>query len=367
MPATTPPLLFIGGYAPAGQPGLQACRFDPATGALTAFASFSGILNPAFLVTHPNGRWLYCVSETSQAESGDHGAVWALRYGAAPGGGPFTIEPLNHQSSRGDAPCHLRLDGTGRWLIVTNYTSGSAAVYPIQTDGALGEMADFVQHHGHGPNAVRQEGPHTHSSIMTPDDRYAVIAELGLDQLLIYELDHTTGKLRLHGTAPAEPGAGPRHMAFHPDGQHLYVANELNSTIAVYTYDAAAGSLRPGQVLPTLPPTAPGAAVPENTVADIHLDSAARRVYVSNRGHNSLAAYDIDSGGQLTPAGFWPCGGNWPRNFALAPGGRTMLVANQYSNEVSVLPLDGPQGVIGSAMGSLAAPGPACIEFAPTL
>ncbi len=362
MSASTQPLLFVGGYAPAGQPGLQACRFDPASGALTAVASFTGILNPAYLVAHPNGRWLYAVSETSRAESGDYGAVWALRYAAGPAGGPVTIEPLNHQSSRGDAPCHLRLDATGRWLLLTNYTSGSAAVYPVQPDGTLGAMADFVQHHGHGPNAERQEGPHTHSSLMTPDNRFAVIAELGLDQLLIYALDQATGKLSLRGAAPSRPGAGPRHLAFHPDGQHLYAANELDSTIALYDYDAAAGSLRERQVLPTLPPGAP-----ENTVADIHLDSTAKRVYVSNRGHNSLAAYDIGAGGQLTPAGFWPCGGNWPRNFALAPGGGYMLVANQYSNAVAVLPLNGPADLIGSAVASLAAPGPACIEFAPTL
>ncbi len=360
MPATAQPLLFVGGYAPVGQPGLQACRFDPTGGALTAISSFGGILNPAFLAAHPNGRWLYAVSETSRAESGDFGAVWALRYEATPDGAAVQIEPLNHQSSRGDAPCHLRLDATGRWLLLTNYTSGSAAVYPVQPDGSVGELADFVQHHGRGPNPERQEGPHTHSSLMTPDNRFAVIAELGLDQLLIYELDQRNGKLRLHAAAPSRPGAGPRHLAFHPDGRHLYAANELDSTIALYEYDAAAGSLSERQVLPTLPPGAP-----QNTVADIHLDPAARRAYVSNRGHNSLAAYAIGAGGQLTPAGFWPCGGNWPRNFALAPGGGFMLVANQYSNLVSVLPLDGPAALIGSAVASLPAPGPACIEFAP--
>jgi 6-phosphogluconolactonase len=356
MPSSTQPLVFVGGYALIGQPGLQACRFDPASGALKAIASFSGILNPGFLVAHPNGRWLYAASETSQAESGHFGEVWALRYDVE----PFTIEPLNHQSSRGDAPCHLRLDASGRWLLVTNYSTGSAAVYPIRADGSLGEMADFVQHHGHGPNPQRQEGPHTHSSIMTPGNRFAVIADLGLDQLLIYELDQHTGKLRLHGAAPSQPGAGPRHLAFHPDGQHLYAANELDSTIALYDYDAASGSLRERQVLATLPPGAP-----ENTVADIHIDSAGKRVYVSNRGHNSIAAFEISAGGQLVLAGCWPCGGNWPRNFALAPGGRYMLVANQYSNAVSVLPLAGPEGVIGSAVATLAGPGPGCIEFAP--
>jgi 6-phosphogluconolactonase len=356
MPTSNRPLLFVGGYAPVGQAGIQACRFDPASGALTVVASFSGILSPGFLVAHPNGRWLYTASETSRAESGSYGEVWALRYEAE----PFTIEPLNHRSSRGDAPCHLRLDATGRWLLVTNYSTGSAAIYPVRDDGSLGEVTEFVEHHGHGPNPARQEGPHTHSSIMTPDNRFAVVADLGLDQLLIYELDQSTGKLRPRGAGAAEPGAGPRHLAFHPDGQHLYAANELNSTIALYDYDAGRGSLRQRQVLPTLPPGAP-----ENTVADIHITADSKRVYVSNRGHNSLAAYDIGADAHLAPAGFWSCGGNWPRNFALAPGGRFMLVANQYSNMVSVLPLDGPTGAIGSAVASLPAIGPGCIEFAP--
>lgn len=356
MTTANQPLLFISGYARAGEVGVQACRFDPASGSLTSIAAFSSINHPGFVVAHPNGRWLYVASEMSRAEFGRYGEVWALRYESE----PFKFEALNHQTSRGDAPCHLRLDATSRWLLVANYTSGSAAIYPIQADGSLGEMTDFVEHHGHGPNAARQEGPHAHSSIMTPDNRFAIVADLGLDQLLIYELDQATGKLRPHGAAGAEPGAGPRHMAFHTDGRHLYAANELNSTVALYEYDAAAASLRPLQVLPTLPAADPG-----STVADIHIDAGGQRVFVSNRGHNSLAAFNIGAEGRLAPAGFWSCGGNWPRNFALAPGGRFVLVANQYSNVVSVLTLDRPDGLVGSAVASLPAGGPACIEFAP--
>ena len=359
MSTSTQPLLFVGGYAAKGQAGIQACRLDLDSGALTAIASFDGLTNPGFLAAHPNGRWLYAASETSRASNnGNFGEVWALRYAAD--AEPFRIEALNHQSSQGDAPCHLRLDATGRWLLVANYTSGSAAVYPIQADGSLGEMTSFVEHHGHGPNPARQEGPHTHSSIFSPDNRFAILAELGLDQLLVYELDQATGKLRPHGTAPARPGAGPRHLAFHPDGKHLYAANELDSTIALYDYDAASGSLHERQFLPTLPQTDP-----ESTVADIHIAASGKRVYVSNRGHNSLAVFDIGAEGKLSLAGFWSCGGNWPRNFALAPGGRFVLVANQYSNWVSVLPLDGPQGAVGSAVASLPAIAPGVIEFAP--
>jgi 6-phosphogluconolactonase len=358
MTTSNQPLLFISGYAPAGEVGLQACRFDPANGALTSIASFSDIPLPGYVVAHPNGRWLYVASELTRSKHGQYGDVWALSYDAR--AQPFAFNVLNHQTSRGDDPCHLRLDATNRWLLVANYTSGSAAVYPVRADGSLGEMTDFVEHHGRGPNADRQAGAHVHSSIMSPDNRFAIFADLGVDQLVIYELDQATGKLRPHGAGSAEPGAGPRHMAFHPDGKHLYAANELNSTIALYNYDAAAGSLTRAQVLPTLP-----AADPSSTVADIHIDASGKRVLVSNRGHNSLAAFNIGAEGKLTTAGIWSCGGNWPRNFALAPGGRFVLVANQYSNFVSVLPLDGPGGLAGSAVATLPAIGPACIEFAP--
>lgn len=364
MPSSDQPLVFVSGYALAGQVGLQACRFDPATGALSAFGSFSGITSPGYIVAHPNGRWLYAASEIAKSEFGRYGEVFALRYVADTDADAerFKIEIINQQTSRGDAPCHLRLDATGRWLLVANYSTGNGAIYPIREDGSLGEMTDFIEHHGAGPNPGRQEGPHVHSSILTPDNRYAIFADLGLDQLVIYALDQSTGKLRLHGHGDAVPGAGPRHMAFHPDGRHLYAANELDSSIALYDYDAAAGTLTRQQVLPTLPQPDPS-----STVADIHIDAAGQRVFVSNRGHNSLAVFNIGAAGQLSLAGIFSCGGNWPRNFALAPGGRFVLVGNQLGNEVTVLPLDGPQGLIGAAVASLPAIGPGCIEFAPAL
>src|SRR5260221_5357193 len=168
MAPSNQPLLFISGYAAAGQVGLQACRFDPATGALRVIGTFTGLVNPGFVVAHPNGRWLYAASEITNSEFGRYGEVFALRYTAD----PFKIEVINQQTSRGDSPCHLRLDATGHWLLLANYTSGSAAIYPVNEDGSLGEMADFVEHHGHGPNAARQEAAHAHSSILTPDNRY---------------------------------------------------------------------------------------------------------------------------------------------------------------------------------------------------
>jgi 6-phosphogluconolactonase len=355
-PATSSvqPLLFVGGYAPATQQGLHAFRFDDATGALTARGSFTGIVNPSFLVAHPHRPWLYAVSETSQPNDGAPGAVWALRFERE----PLTIQSVNHQPSGGDGPCHLQLDATGQWLFVSNYGTGSVRVLPIREDGSLGEMSDHAQHHGRGPNAQRQEGPHAHSATLSPDNRFAIIADLGLDQLVIYQFDAARGQLSPHGQMHTRPGAGPRHLAFHPNGRIVYVANELDNTVSMCAYDAANGALREVKTLETLPPNAP-----ENIVADIHLSPSGQRLYVSNRGHNSVAVYAVNADGRLTRLAIPPCGGKGPRNFALAPSGRFLLAANQYSDEVSVLPVLAGAAELGAPCARAAVTRPACVQF----
>lgn len=354
MTRSTQSLFFVGGYASAEQPGIRSFLFDETTGELTAIGSFTGINNPSFLVAHPNGRWLYAVSEKGQDSHGAFGEVWAFQFERE----PFTIKPINHQPSRGDWPCHLQLDGTGRWLFATNYGTGNAGIYPLQADGSLGGMTDFVQHHGKGPNAARQEGPHAHSSIFTPDNRFAIIADLGIDQLVIYNFDATVGKLQSHSAISTQPGAGPRHLAFHLNGKWMYAANELDSTVTRYDYDVASSTLIERQNLPTIPSDSP-----ENIVADIHISASGQRVYVSNRGHNSIAVYDIGTDGSLTLVTIAACGGNWPRNFALSPGGRFVLVANQYSDEICVLPVKEEKEGLGAPVARVTVTGASCIQF----
>src|SRR5205807_1742603 len=221
---TSQMVLYISGYAPADQPGIHACTFDDATGELTVRDSFAGIVNPSFLLVHPNGRWLYAVSETSQQKEGVPGAVWALRRTREPWG----MEPINHQMSGGDLPCHLEINSTGEWLLVSNYGSGSVGVLPILPDGALGELTDLVQHYGSGPNSERQEGPHAHSATFALDQRFVVVADLGIDAVLLYAFDPTAGRLRAHTRISTRAGAGPRFKVFHPSGRWLYVAHELD-------------------------------------------------------------------------------------------------------------------------------------------
>lgn len=345
------PLFLVGSYAGADQPGVHAFHLHPESGQLTPAGVTAGLFRPSFLTLHPNRRWVYTVSEAARGDASP-GAVWALQLAEA--GAP--LRRLNHQPSNGDWPCHVALDGNGQWLVTSNYGSGSATVYPVLADGQLGPASDQVRHSGQGPNTQRQEGPHAHSALFTPDNAYVLIADLGLDAVMMYAFDGAAGRLRLHAEVRTRPGAGPRHMAFNPAGDRLYVANELDNTVAVFDYDAAAAAFQPRQVVETLPPGAP-----ENTVADLHLGGG--RLYVSNRGHNSLAVFEITAEGGLHRVAVASCGGDWPRNFALAPGGRFVVVANQNSGTVDVLPLRSGPEAVGAPVASAPVPTASCVCF----
>ena len=346
-------LVFAGGYASDIEPGIHAFEFDESTGALQSCGNFRGIANPSYLLLHPKRPWLYSVSEASSSHGDSSGRVWAVSYDHV----PFNMRALNHRSTQGSGPCHLELDKTGRWLIVSNYGSGSAAVFAIGATGELGEMTDFVQHHGTGSNQGRQEGPHAHSAIVTQDNQFVIIADLGIDELVVYRFDSLNGKFIAHAGVRVPPGSGPRHMAFHPSSSWLYVANEMASTVTVFRYEPEYGKLSEKATYSTLPD-----GVSESYVADIHINSSGERLYVSNRGHNSIAIFVVDSNGALRMHGYSACGGVWPRNFALSPGGRFLLVANQHSDHVCVLPVINA-GSLDLSVASRPVAGAACVKF----
>lgn len=355
--ATSQHWLYVSGYAAADQPGIRAFTFDDASGKLSAGGAFTGILNPSFITIHPNKHWLYAVSETSQQKEGKPGGVWALHLPENAQGEPREI---NHRESGGGWPCNLEIDASGQWLLVSNYQTGSLGVFPILADGSLGEMSDHIQHHGSGPNPERQEGPHVHSATFTPDNRYVILADLGMDELVIYAFDASAGKLHVHSHVDSEAGSGPRHKVFHPNGRYLYTSHELNSTVTAFTYKAELGELEGLQIIGTLPPDAH---VSENLPADIHVAPTGERLYVSNRGHDSVAVYSISADGHLEQRAVRPCGGHWPRQFSISPSGRFLLVANQYSGEVTVLPvLDGPEA-LGAVCERVPFAGASCVQF----
>ncbi len=349
------PQILIGSYGSDTAPALRLAGFNPATGALTPSDELGGIVNPSFVALHPTAPWFYAVSETGVASQDGPGHVWAGRLESA--AGDARLSALNRQPSGGDWPCHLAIDPGGRWLFVANYGSGNMSVLPILSDGALGQRGAHVQHQGAGQDLERQEGPHAHSTTLAPDG-FVIVADLGIDALVVYAFDPVTGRLTAHEPVRARPGAGPRHMVFHPSGQRAYVANELDRTLSVYAYGA--GRFDEIQVEPTVPP-----GVGEGLVADIHLSPDATRLYVSNRGHNSLAVFDVAGDGAVTPLGHAHCGGDWPRNFAVAPDGRFVLVANQHSGDVSVLPVLQGTPWLGAPVARLDMPQAACVAFLP--
>jgi len=338
--------VYAGSYAPGGKPGIYEFAFNDETGALEPRGSVSGIENPSFIVLHPSLPFIYAVGETGGSKPG---TVWAVSVTDKP-----AFKLLGSQRSEGDSPCHIAIDRTAHWIVVSNYGSGTAAVFPVGKDGKLGKRVAVVQHKGSGPNKDRQSSAHAHSAVFTPDGKYVIVADLGTDDLMIYDFDAASGHLTLHAQMKTHPGAGPRHMAFHANGNILYVANELDNTVAVYDYEQ--GSLKERQVISSVPADAK-----ESFIADIHIEGS--RLYVSNRGNDSIAVFDIADDGALTLAAVRPCGGAWPRNFAIAPGGRFLLVANQNSGDISVLPILPGEQALGAPVAKVTVPGVSCISF----
>jgi 6-phosphogluconolactonase len=330
--------------------GIFVYQIDTETGKCSRLSAAESGPNPSFLALHPNKRFLYSVNEQPQ------GGVSAFAIGPESGG----LTRLNGQPTNGADPCYLSIDPAGHWLLTANYSGGSLAVHPILPDGQLGPLAEHIQHVGSGPNHERQEKAHAHSIRFDPSGRFILAADLGLDQVLIYRMDPQAGKLTLHNQVAMEPGAGPRHFDFHANGRFLYVVNELANSIVACIWDAQTGTITPFQSLPTLPADFSG----ESTVADVHIHPNGNYVYVSNRGHNSLAAYAIDPAiGSLTHVGQISTGGEWPRNFAFDPSGRFLLAANQFSDNVVSFSVDAENGLLTPTGDEAAVPYPVCVRF----
>ena len=353
-------LIYVGTYTRGKSKGIYVYRLDPGSGALEYASKATGLNNPSFLAIDPEQRYLYAVNEIGESAGRPSGAVSA--FSIDPGTGELTF--LNQESSQGTGPCHLSVDKTGRFVLVTNYASGSVSVLPIQSDGRLGEATDMVQHRGSSVNPRRQEGPHAHSITLDPGNRYAFVADLGLDKIMIYRLDLTQGKL-IPNDEPwvqVKAGAGPRHFAFHPNGKYAYLINELDSTLIAFTYDAAHGTLREVQTVSTLPEGFAGT----NYCADVHVSPSGKFVYGSNRGHDSIAILAIDEGtGRLSCLGHEPTQGKTPRNFAIDPTGTFMLVANQDTDAIVTFRMDQQTGRLLSTGHVTEVPTPVCIEMIP--
>jgi len=353
-------IVYVGTYTDSGSKGIYGYRLDAGTGAVNSIGLTAETDNPSFLAIHPSGKFLYAANEVEQFNGEKSGSVSAFSLDRNTG----KLTLLNRVSSLGGSPAHLSLDKTGKYLFVANYGGGSVAVFPIDGDGRLGKASSFVQHTGSSVNSERQASPHPHEVVATNDNRFVLVPDLGLDEVLIYKFDATKGALtpndpRFGKTAP---GAGPRHIALHPNGRFVYLVDEMQSTVSAFSYNAHAGNLQPIETLTTLPKDFSG----KNSTAEILTDAKGNFLYLSNRGHNSIAVFAIDSHtGRLAPVQDVPTGGKTPRNFAIDPTGKWLFAANQESNDITLFQVDGHTGRLTPTKTVLQIGAPVCVIFVP--
>ena len=351
-------LVYFGTYTGGKSPskGIYVATLNPETGKLSTPELAAETAKPSFLAIHPSKKFLYAVSEGG----GPEGGVSSFAIDAATG----KLTLLNTASSKGSGPCHVSVDPSGKVLLVANYGSGHVASLPIKADGSLAEAASAIQQGPASQVTKRQEGPHAHSIYPDPTGKFAVSADLGCDKVFIYRLDAEKGTLTPNEPAFAEvpPGGGPRHFAFHPSGKFAWTNNEMRLTVTGFTYDAAKGALTPIQTLSTLPEGDSGG--PGRSTAETAVHPNGKFVYVSNRGHDTIATYRVDEAtGKLTFIEAAPAGVQVPRNFGIDPTGKWMITAGQNSNTVAVFSIDAETGKIKPTGQTLEVGSPVCVRY----
>lgn len=349
------PLVFISAFAAGDEGAIHAYQLDVASGKLRSLAKTTDVEHPFFLAVSPDNRFLYSIHAPGQfgGENDEQVTAFALE------GRSGKLKLLNRQSARGTAACYLDVDATGKTVLVANYTTGSVAALPVQEDGSLGPAAAFVQHEGSSVNPDRQDGPHAHCIVLSPDNRFALSADLGLDQVLVYQVDPSSAQLKPHQPpfATTRKGAGPRHLTFHPNGRHVYVINELENSVTHFNYDVASGSLTEQKTISTLPEDFDGTSY----CADVKITPDGRYLYGTNRGHDSIASYRIRDDGSLEKIAIEPSLGKGPQNLAITSGGELLLCANMPGSNVAVFRIDAASGRLHSVRDPLKMPSPSCI------
>jgi 6-phosphogluconolactonase len=354
-------LVYFGTYTGTNSKGIYVSRFDVASGELSAPMLAAESVNPSFLAIAPDHRFLFAASETKNFADKPGGSVTAFKLDAHTG----KLEFLNQQPSEGTDPCHIMADDTGKYVLVANYSSGSVTVLPVQAGGFIGAPTVTIQHHGSSVNRERQAGPHAHCIAMDAANGRVFVCDLGLDKVMIYRLDESTGRLVANETPSVElkSGSGPRHMVFHPDGKHAYVINELSSTLTAFDYDPQHGALKEIQTVPTLPDNFRGT----NTCAEIAVHSSGKFIYASNRGDDSIAVFAVDENtGRLMCVGHSSTRGKTPRCFAIDPTGQYLIAANQNSDNVVVFRINAQTGQLTWTGQSIQVGKPVCVVFVPT-
>ena len=353
-------IFYVGTYTEDGSKskGIYAFRFDAATAQITPLGLAAETTNPSFVTLHPNGRFLYAVNEVGNYQGPNSGGVSAFSVDRSTG----KLTLLNEVPSRGADPCYITVDKTGKYVLVANYTGGSIAVFPVLPDGKLGEASTFVQHTGHGTNPERQEKAHAHSIDLSPDNRFALVDDLGLDELLTYKFNSANGSLTANDPpfVKLDPGAGPRHFSLSPSGKFAYVISEMHSTVTAFSNDERTGALRPLQTISALPKDFTG----KNDDAEIQMHPSGRFLYASNRGSDTIAVFAVDpQKGTLAPVEYTPTQGKIPRSFEIDPTGRFLFAENQKSDNIVVFRIDAKTGNLTPTGQVLDVASPVCVKF----
>jgi 6-phosphogluconolactonase len=355
--------VYVGTYTGPNSKGIYLYHFDEEQGQLSPLGLAGEIVNPSFVVTDPAQRHLYAVSEISKRDPNTNKASGSIS--------SFAIDPkdgslkfLNTVPSGGGGPCHLVVDKTGKILFVANYGSGSVASFAIEDDGSIGAMTGFDQHAGSSVNVQRQQGPHAHSVVISPDNRFLFVPDLGLDHIVIYRIDVAKRTFAVNDPAyvSVRPGLGPRHFVFGSGSRFAYAICEMGSSVVAFSYDRAKGSLTPVQTISTLPDGFSG----EDGSAEIQISSSGHFLYASNRGNDSITEFHIDGKtGLLTKIQVVPTQGKMPRNFVIDPTGKYLLAANQNSNNIVVFRINPDDGQLSPANQVVDAPSPVSLLFIP--
>jgi 6-phosphogluconolactonase len=359
MAAADPMWVFVGTYTGKKSKGIYRVEFDPTTGKLGTPGLAAEVTSPSFLAVAPDRKHLFCVCEIGEFKGKKAGGVASFALNARTG----ELKPISQESSGGAGPCHVVCDKEGKNVLVANYGGGSVAVLPVGPDGKLGEASSFVQHKGSGADKRRQEGPHAHSVNLDAGNKFAVVADLGLDRVFVYRFDPSTGKIATNDPPAVDlpAGSGPRHFAFHPNGKYAYVNNEMTSTLTALAYDAPKGEFKVLNELSTLPAPTRG-----NSTAETVVHPNGKFVYTSNRGHNSIAVFAVDAAtGQIKAAGHQGEGIKTPRNFNIDPTGKWMIVANQDGDSLIVFAIDPTTGDLKPTDQKVEVGTPVCVKFVP--
>jgi len=356
-----PYLVYVGTYTnKTASKGIYVYNFDPGTGKLTSLGVAAESEDPSFLAVHPSGKYLYAVNEIDHFGGKKSGAASAFSIDQKTG----KLTLLNQVATRGAGPCHISLDKSGKFALVANYDGGSVATFPVNADGTLGEAADFVEHRGSSADKERQAAPHAHWIGTSPDNRFALAADLGLDEILIYHFNATKGTLAPNDPAFAKlnPGSGPRHLAFHPNGKFAYVLTEMEDSVTAFAYKASNGSLSPLQTVSALSMLRKDYKGPKEA-AEIAVHPSGKFLYASNRaGIDTISAFSINPAkGTLQLKNEYPTMGKTPRNFAIDPTGKFLLAANQESNNIVTFRIDAITGALTPTGDPVQVPAPVCI------